>query len=234
MVKVTLHVARSNGVNALSRFDVEVANENIRVLDVLVSAREHGDPTLGFRYACRVGMCGSCAMIINGKEALACQTAIASLGTTKLVLEPLRGLPVQHDLMVDITPFFAGIKRLDAAFKPIDPGSRVLRRMPPADEVRAAIEAQNGCITCGACYSACARNTSRGDCPSPAALNRVLMLTLDERDALGRTRLDKVSADDPSLRSEGLGVDFACPQGIRLNGAMTQLRQLAAQNLTAE
>lgn len=234
MVKVTLHVARSDAAHAPSRFVVEVASENSRVLDALVSAREHGDPALGFRYACRVGMCGSCAMIINGKEALACQTTIASLGTTTLTLEPLHALPVQHDLMVDMAPFFASIKRLGAALKPTAPGSRALRRMPPADETRAAIEAQNGCITCGACYSACADDAVGGTYQGPAALNRVLMLTLDERDALGRDRLAGINAADPSLRSEALGTGFACPQGIRLNGAMARLRQLAAEGTAAE
>lgn len=234
MVKVTLHVVRSNGVEAPSQFDVDVASENGRVLDALVSARESGDSTLGFRYACRVGMCGACAMVINGKEALACQTSIASLGATTLFLEPLRGLPVQHDLMVDMTPFLTTMKRLDAALRPTDPGSRMLRRMPPADATRTAIEAQNGCITCGACYSACARSAIGRYYQGPAALNRVLMLALDERDALGLGRLGKVDAADPALQPKALGADFTCPQGIQLSGAMARLRQMMAEGTAAE
>jgi succinate dehydrogenase/fumarate reductase iron-sulfur protein len=178
-------------------------------------------------------MCGTCAMVINGKEALACQTSIATLGTTTLFLEPLHGLPVQHDLMVDMTPFLTNIDRLDAALKPTAPRSRTLRRMPPAEVTRAAIEAQNGCITCGACYSACARGAGGRQCQGPAALNRVLMLALDERDALGPGRLSKVDAADPALQPQALGLDFACPQGIRLGAAMTRLRQMVAEGSPA-
>jgi succinate dehydrogenase/fumarate reductase iron-sulfur protein len=229
MIKLKLQIARSPATDVPVSFDIEVADPNSRVLDVLVFAREQRDASLCFRYACRVGVCGSCAMVINGKEGLACQTTIGGLGATTLKLEPLRGLPVQCDLMVDMAPFFASVKRLEAAFKPTEPRSHTLKQIPPGAETRSRIEAQNGCVTCGACYSACAGIGTPVGCQSPAALNRILMLALDERDALGRRRLGKLDASDPVLRSSAMPAGFACPQEIPLGAAMTQLRSLAEQ-----
>jgi succinate dehydrogenase/fumarate reductase iron-sulfur protein len=229
MIKLKLQIARSAATGAPSSFDIEVVGPNSRVLDALVSAREQRDASLCFRYACRVGVCGSCAMVINGREGLACQTTIGSLGTTTLKLEPLRGLPVQRDLMVDMAPFFASVKRLEAAFKPTEPRARAIKKIPPDSETRTRIEAQNGCVTCGACYSACASKEAKAGHQSPAALIRLHMLALDERDALGMRRLGRLDVTDPALRANALPDGFACPQGIRLGAALTQLRGSAGQ-----
>lgn len=229
MITLKLQVVRSAAADGVSSFDVEVAGPNSRVLDALVSAREQWDASLCFRYACRVGVCGSCAMLINGREGLACQTTIGSLGTKTVKLEPLRGFPVQRDLMVDMAPFFASVKRLEAAFKPRQPRARTLKQIPPGTETRTRVEAQNGCITCGACYSACARAGVSNGQHSPAALNRLFMLALDERDALGERRLRGLDGSNSALWANALPAGFACPKEIPLDAALTQLRDVAGQ-----
>ncbi|HSJ98273.1 MAG TPA: 2Fe-2S iron-sulfur cluster-binding protein, partial [Myxococcota bacterium] len=78
--RISLEVSRSQAGRP-SVFDVPVPGPASRVLDALLYVREHLDPSLGFRYSCRAGMCGSCAVVVNGREALACQTAIGPLGT---------------------------------------------------------------------------------------------------------------------------------------------------------
>ena len=96
---IALSIFRSTRPSMFETHTVPVGPTS-RVLDALLHVQHNEDPTLGIRYSCRVGMCGSCAVVVNGKECLACQTSIDSLGSRNVKVEPLRALPVQHDLMV--------------------------------------------------------------------------------------------------------------------------------------
>lgn len=226
--RITLEVARSDAGRP-SKFEVPVPGPASRVLDALLYVREHLDPSLGFRYSCRAGMCGSCAVVVNGREALACQTAIGSLGTDRVRVAPLRALPVLRDVMCDMTPFFDSLKRADAALRSKEPDRKTLRAMPPAEPRRALIERQNGCLTCGACFSACEWSATRPGYLGPAAMNRVLMLSLDERDALGKARLATVAHESGALRCHGLGnCSEVCPVDIPLREGMQTLKGLLA------
>src|SRR5919109_557721 len=99
-------------------FDMDVGADTT-VLDALVEIQRRCDPTLAFRFSCRVGMCGSCAMVVNGRERLTCSTLVKSVGT-KLRIEPLRNLPVVRDLAVDLKPFFNAYKATMPQFVPRD------------------------------------------------------------------------------------------------------------------
>jgi succinate dehydrogenase/fumarate reductase iron-sulfur protein len=225
---ITLDVARSDASRP-SRFEVPVPTAGSHILDALLYVRERLDATLGFRYACRAGMCGACAVVVNGKEALACQLPVAALGTPEVRVAPLRGLPVLRDLVCDMEPFFAGWKRAHAALQPDAPARDTPRTMPPGEPRRALIEGQNGCLTCGACDSACADSLGGDHARGPAALNRVLMLVLDERDARSRERLSTIAPETARLRAYAQsGIDDVCPVGIPLRRAMDALERLVA------
>ena len=226
--RIKLEVSRSDK-RSLASFDVPVPGIASRVLDALLYVREHIDPSLGFRYSCRAGMCGSCAMVINGKEALACQTAIGTLGTATVRVAPLRALPVLRDVMCDMTPFFDSLKRANAAMQPKEPDRKTLRVMPPGEPARALIERHNGCVTCGACFSACEWSATRPGYLGPAAMIRVLMLSLDERDALGKARLATVANESGALRCHGLGnCSEVCPIDIPVREGMQTLKGMLA------
>lgn len=225
---IILQISRSTA-GSVSRFEVPIRTPSSRVLDALLYVREHLDPSLGFRYSCRAGMCGSCACVVNGKEALACQTTLTSLGTDAVRVAPLRALPVLRDLMCDMTPFFDSLRRADAALRPKEPDRKTLRTMPPGDLHRSFIERQNGCLTCGACFSACEWSATRPGYLGPAAMNRVLMLALDERDAHGMTRLATVAQETGALRCHALGnCSAVCPVDIPLRDGMEKLKGLLA------
>jgi succinate dehydrogenase/fumarate reductase iron-sulfur protein len=226
--RITLEVARSDP-RFPTRFDVPVPGPASRVLDALLYVREHLDPSLGFRYSCRAGMCGACAVVVNGKEALSCQTAVGTLGTTTVHVAPLRALPVTRDLMYDLAPFFDALKRADAALRPREPVLETPRVMPPGDTHRALIERQNGCITCGACYSACATAPVRPGYLGPAAVNRALMLSLDERDAIGSKRRVGIASEARALTDDALArADAVCPVGIPLRDGIAKLTDMLA------
>src|SRR6188474_2100088 len=113
MPQVTVSVRRTQpGAREKPTFEthsVEMA-EKASVLDALIALQRGPCPDLAFRYSCRVGMCGSCAMVVNGREQLTCSTLIKSVGD-RLRVEPLRNLPVVRDLAVDLKPFFAAYQR---------------------------------------------------------------------------------------------------------------------------
>lgn len=219
----------SNGQDA-STYKVIVNNPNARVLDVLMSIRQEQDPGLGFRFSCRVGMCGSCAMVINGRERLACQTPVSSLGTSTINLAPLRSLPVQRDLVPDMEPFFDTMKRAHVALDAKEPELREIRIMPPDAPHRAAIENQNGCITCGACFSACQWSGTHAGYLGPSVLNRLYMLLLDERDTRGKERLALAASSQGALRCHTLGsCSIVCPVDIPLKAGMQRLKGLVVR-----
>jgi fumarate reductase iron-sulfur subunit len=151
------------------------------VLDALVEIQRTQDPTLAFRYACRVGMCGSCAMVVNGRERWACRTRLESLGPGPISVRPLYHFPLLRDLVVDMTPFAAKLRDVSAALTPREgapPYALVASGSTERQEIDLAIE----CIGCGMCVSACTMVGHNDRFPGPAALNRALTLELDHRD----------------------------------------------------
>ena len=227
--EITLEVSRTDGDDLVS-FKVPVPSKNSRVLDALLYVRHNIDPSLGFRYSCRAGMCGSCAVVVNGKEGLACQTTIGSLQSDVVRVEPMRALPVLRDVMCDMDPFFKTLINSHAALVSKDPDRTTLRIMPPGEKVRKSIQDQNGCITCGACFSACEWSATKQGYLGPSAMNRVLMLALDERDSLGKKRLRGIATDSGILRCHGLGnCSTVCPVDIPLQEGMQKLKGLISK-----
>lgn len=223
MIRLTLEVKRDNDAG-WQRYECEVASPHSRILDALLDVRTRLDPTLGFRWFCRVGMCGSCAAVVNGREILVCQATVGEYEGKTLRIEPLRGFPVQHDLMVDLSPMFERLRAADAALKAREPNSDRTYVEAPTSRPRADIEARNGCITCGACDS----SSGVGDAKSgPAALNRVLMLALDGRDQTGRARLKSIDPKAPAFAHPP--AKDICPQRIDLADSLAQLKTSAGR-----
>jgi len=166
------------------------------VLDVVTHIQRALDPTLAYRFACRVGMCGSCAMTVNGVARWTCRTHIdkvAKSGT--LEIAPLRNLPVIRDLVTDMSEFFDKWTKARGRFEGratrSDDFAKVAPQSPGRQQVDAAIE----CIGCGVCYASCDVVTWSPDYLGPAALNRAWTLLTDERDVANTERLRAVAGD---------------------------------------
>lgn len=181
----------------LQRFWVP-AKEGMTVLDALVDAQRRLDPTLAFRYACRVGMCGSCAMVVNGRPRWTCRTRVKDVidDSERLRLEPLRNFAVVKDLAVEMTQFFDKWKDAQGYFEPGTQPQADFAVVPPATAQRQAADAGIECIGCGVCYSACDVVAWDQDYLGPAALNRAWTLVNDVRDEGRDARLDAVSASN--------------------------------------
>jgi fumarate reductase iron-sulfur subunit len=182
------------------------AQDNQTVLDVVTHIQRELEPGLAYRFACRVGMCGSCAMEVNGRARWTCRTHVKRVAKPgeALELRPLANLAVIRDLATDMAPFFDKWAKARGQFQPKDaPDGVVPEDFAPGDfavvppESRARQEADAGieCIGCGVCYASCDIVAWNPDYLGPAALNRAWTLVNDVRDGGREARLDAVSGD---------------------------------------
>jgi fumarate reductase iron-sulfur subunit len=214
----------------LQSYDVETSADTT-VLDALVSIQRTQDPTLAFRYACRVGMCGSCAVVVNGRERWACRTRVADLGGGPLTVRPLYHFPLLRDLVVDMTPFVARQRDVRAAFTPAA-DAEPYASIPSASAERRAIDGAIECIGCGMCLSACTMVAANARFPGPAALNRAFTVQRDGRDAAHAARFTVLLADDALARCHGQGnCTEVCPMGLSPTDSILRLRRMAVARL---
>ncbi len=234
MPKVTVSVQRfTPGRDQKSTFethDVEVTDK-ASILDALFLLQRGAAPDLAFRFSCRVGMCGSCAMVVNGREQLTCSTLVKNVGTN-LKVEPLRNLPVVRDLAVDLQPFFDAYKKTMPAFVPrADLDQNNFFPIPRGSKEGNRLNDQPQCIDCGACYSACTLVTLNPRYVGPMALNRALSLVVDPRDGKRGERLKVVTGEDGAFRCHTLGnCRDVCPRGISPTQSIQRLKRLAVMD----
>ncbi len=216
----------SDQLPRFERHEVEVG-ERASVLDALFALQRGPMPDLAFRFSCRVGMCGSCAMVVNGRERLACSTLIAPLGPSVRV-EPLRNLPLIRDLVVDLAPFFDAYLRSMPHFVPRDDLDDFYP-LPHDSAEWQAMDHQPQCIDCGVCYSSCTLVTLHPRYLGPMALHRALTLMVDPRDAAHEERLRIVTGSEAGVfRCHTLGnCREVCPRGISPAASIERLKRLA-------
>ena len=165
------------------------------VLDVVTFVQRHIDPTLSYRFACRVGVCGSCAMTVNGKPRWTCRTHVAKVATGgRLEIGPLENLPVIKDLATDMRPFFEKWQQARGTFAPSKTRHDPIETIRPDSAARLAAAAAIECINCGVCYAACDSVRWNENYLGPAALNRAWTLVNDVRDTANVQRLAAVAA----------------------------------------
>lgn len=216
-------------------YKVPLIDERMSLLDALFYIQRHQDPTLAFRCACRVGMCGSCGLMANGRETLACRTlALSLVGSSgaEIRLEPMRHMAVVRDLAVNMASFFEKYQRIMPALIP-QADYKGLTLISPHSKERKVISEQRECISCGLCYSSCSVVAMSEGFLGPAALNRVIVLIADSRDGASLERLELVSNDSGLWRCHTLfNCTAVCPKGISPTQAIQRLKRKAiAHNL---
>jgi len=231
-VPTTLSVFRwSRGARERWQKFVVESGPDTTVLDALVAIQRGQDATLAFRYACRVGMCGSCAMVVNGRERWACRTRLATLGSGPVTVRPLYHFPLLRDLVVDMTPFVERQRGVGAALTPA-PAAEPYALIPAGSAERQEIDEAIECIGCGMCMSACTMVAHNPRFPGPAALNRAFTLVRDSRDASGERRWAVLLSDDALARCHGQGnCTEVCPMELAPTTSIIRLRALATRKL---
>jgi len=190
-----VRVWRGGAQGAFQSFDVP-RHASQTVLDVVTHIQRALDPTLAYRYACRVGMCGSCAMTVNGVARWTCRTHVDKVaGEGHLEISPLKNLPIVRDLVTDMREFFDKWARAKGSFA----GRRTRRddfaQISSASKSRKEIDAAIECIGCAVCYASCDVVAWNPDYLGPAALNRAWTLIQDQRDREKVERLRAVEGD---------------------------------------
>ena len=196
MSLLQVRVWRGGAAGAFQSFQVP-RHASQTVLDAVTYIQRMLDPTLAYRFACRLGMCGSCAMTVNGVPRWTCRTHIdkATKNGNEITIEPLRNLPVIRDLVTDMSGFFDKWAKAKGQFEGARTRGDDFARVSSDSADRKLIDAAIECIGCAVCYSACDVVAWNPDYLGPAALNRAWTLVRDERDSGKMARLRAVAGD---------------------------------------
>lgn len=194
-----------------------------RVLDVLHYIKWNLDGTLAFRRSCAHGICGSDGMLINGRNRLACKVLVKDLGP-RITVEPLRGLPVIKDLVVDMEPFFAKYRQVMPWLVNDEPPPARERLQSP--EERARIDDTTKCILCAVCTTACPIFWGNGEFLGPAAIVAAHRFVFDSRDRAAQDRLAILAERSGVFKCRTVfNCTDACPQGIEITKAIQDIKR---------
>ena len=195
MNSLQVRVWRGGAEGAFQSFEVP-RHASQTVLDVVTHIQRVLDPTLAYRFACRVGMCGSCAMNVNGVARWTCRTHVDKVvKSNQMEIAPLRNLPVIRDLVTDMREFFDKWARAKGKFEGKRTRHDDFANVSPESEDRKLANAGIECIGCAVCYSSCDVVSWNPGYLGPAALNRAWTLVKDERDSKKLERLRAVAGD---------------------------------------
>ena len=202
--------------------------DNGRVLDALHYVKWYVDGTLSLRRSCGHGVCGSDAMVINGSNALACALLIKDVGE-RVTVEPIRGLPVIKDLVVDMEPFFAQYKSvLPYLINSTDPGYEERHQSP---EDRERFDDTTKCILCAACTTSCPVYWGNESYVGPAAIVNAHRFIFDSRDEAGPERLDILNQRSGVWRCRtAFSCTEACPRDIKITQAIQEVKRAILYN----
>ncbi|MFJ7148818.1 succinate dehydrogenase iron-sulfur subunit [Streptomyces sp. NPDC100445] len=228
-ITVTVRVRRYNPeVSAEASwedFQLEIDPKE-RVLDALHKIKWDVDGSLTFRRSCAHGICGSDAMRINGKNRLACKTLIKDINPEKpITVEPIKGLTVLKDLVVDMEPFFQAYRDVMPFLITNDTNEPTRERLQSAED-RERFDDTTKCILCAACTSSCPVFWNDGQYFGPAAIVNAHRFIFDSRDDAGEQRLEILNDRDGVWRCRTtFNCTDACPRGIEVTKAIQEVKR---------
>ena len=208
------------------RYEVE-AEPMERLLDCLHKVKWEQDSSLALRFSCAHGVCGSDAMTVNGVNMLACKVLVKDLDLP-VTVEPMRGLPVIKDFIVDMEPFFAGYRAVKPWLVVDEATHEPERERYQSPEQRERYDDTTKCILCAACTTSCPIFWSDDEYVGPAAIVNAHRFIFDSRDEGGRERLEILSQRDGVFKCRTVfNCTAACPRGIKVTKAIQEVKQAA-------
>lgn len=206
------------------RYEIETLPGEV-VLTALLDLQRKVDPSLSFRYSCRMAVCGSCGMVINGKHMLACKTQLSSLGDSEIVIEPLSSMPIIKDLIVDMDKFFENMKKVKPYL--IRYSEEPVREVLQSQENRRRIDKLVDCISCGVCTTACPVFWTNHSYLGPAALVKAYRFLSDSRDEAYDEHIEHIALDNGAITcKDAYQCTVSCPKGINPQEAIEGLRAM--------
>ncbi|MCH8957621.1 succinate dehydrogenase/fumarate reductase iron-sulfur subunit [candidate division KSB1 bacterium] len=201
------------------------------ILDAINYIKDNIDGTLSYRWSCRMGVCGSCGMMVNGTPVLTCATFLEKYLPGPIRVEPLDNFPVVRDLVIEMTDFMEKLKRVQPWIvreeeKPLSEGEYLQTPVELEDYKQFSM-----CINCMLCYSACPVYALEPTFIGPAAIAIAQRYNLDNRDQGNQQRLEILSGDDGIFECTLVGECSAvCPKDVDPAGAIQRFKVAATAN----
>jgi succinate dehydrogenase / fumarate reductase iron-sulfur subunit len=203
--------------------------KGLTVLGGLIHIQNHLDGSLAFRSSCRAGVFGSCAMHINGRYRLACETQVSDC-KMDVTVRPLGHLPIVRDLVVDMGRFWKHYKHIKPYLIPGAPAPAQGEYIQSQDD-RARLDVIIDCILCASCYGACTTTAADPEFLGPAALAKANRFVLDSRDSAREERLELVSGDHGVWRCHQIfSCQKVCPKSVNPPGSISDLKRAAIRH----
>jgi succinate dehydrogenase / fumarate reductase iron-sulfur subunit len=226
-MRITLKIFRFNPEKDqkphYEKFTVE-ADPNDRVLDLLEYIKGYHDGTLSFRRSCAHGICGSDALRINGRNYLACKALAKDFHSDKITVEPILGMKVLKDLIVDMGPFFENYRAIMPYLVNDEPAPKTERLQSP--EARERFDDTTKCILCACCTSSCPSFWANDDYLGPAAFVNAHRFIFDDRDRAAPERLKVLSDHFGVYRCHTIfNCTIACPREIEITQAIGEIKK---------
>lgn len=196
---------------------------DMSVLQALQQVKDDQDGTLSFRWSCRMAICGSCGMMVDGKPALSCQTFVRDLLPGPIRIEPLAHLPIERDLVVSVEPFVKKLEGVHPYIIPKEP--RTLAEGEYLQTPRQLAEYENfaSCINCMLCYAACPQFGLDPEFTGPGVLALLHRYNADSRDGGRDQRMAVLNAEEGVWSCTAVGYcSQVCPKGVDPANAVNQ------------
>jgi succinate dehydrogenase / fumarate reductase, iron-sulfur subunit len=198
-----------------------------RVLDLLEYVKGYHDGTLSFRRSCAHGVCGSDAMRVNGRNYLACKVLVKDLNSNKITVEPMLGMSVIKDMIVDMEPFFEHYRSVMPYLVNNDPPPTTERLQSP--EARERFDDTTKCILCAACTTSCPSFWANEKYVGPAAIVNAHRFIFDNRDQAAAERLEILNGQFGVYRCHTIfNCTLACPRDIEITKAIGEVKRAIA------
>ena len=205
-------------------YELDLESCGPMVLDALIAIKNNIDSTLTFRRSCREGVCGSCAMTVDGRNTLACTKGMDELPAGPIAISPLPHLPVIKDLVADLTGFIAQYAAIEPWLQTTTAAPDAERRQSP--EQRAKLDGLYECILCACCSTACPSYWWNGDrFLGPAVLLQAQRWIADSRDENAEARLDALEDPFKLYRCHTImNCAQVCPKGLNPAKAIAEIK----------
>ncbi len=229
-MQVTLKIFRYNPEKDkkpyFGKYTLE-ADPTDRILDLLERIKGEEDGTLSFRRSCAHGVCGSDAIRVNGVNRLACKVLVQDVNSNKITLEPVLGLPIIKDLIVDMEPFFEHYRSVIPYFVNDEPPPGQERLQSPEDRER--FDDTTKCILCAACTTSCPSFWSNEHYVGPSAIVNAHRFIFDSRDKAASERLRILNDQFGVYRCHTIfNCTDACPREIQITQAIGEVKKAIA------